>query len=94
MPRRLGSRALGGRREWFFGPEFRGDVCDDRLGRDRRAVQRIPYFLLACLLTSFVYPVVAHAAWHESGGSSAYPGRAPRVRLRSPSISPEEGSCT
>ena len=32
----------------------------------------IPYFLLACLLTSFVYPVVAHVAWHESGRLSAY----------------------
>ena len=68
----VGKRRFGGQAEWFFGLSFAATSATIVSGAIAERCNMIPYFLLACLLTSFVYPVVAHVAWHESGRLSAY----------------------
>ena len=80
----VGNPGFGGQAEWFFGLSFAATSATIVSGAIAERCNMIPYFLLACLLTSFVYPVVAHVAWHESGRLSAYRDERARVRLRSP----------
>ena len=68
----VGKPGFGGQAEWFFGLSFAATSATIVSGAIAERCNMIPYFLLACLLTSFVYPVVAHVAWHESGRLSAY----------------------
>ena len=61
----VGKPGFGGQAEWFFGLSFAATSATIVSGAIAERCNMIPYFLLACLLTSFVYPVVAHVAWHE-----------------------------